>query len=91
MRQQRTYRISGRVQNVGFRYFAYDAARREGITGWVLNTPDGDVEVLAEGDREALERFEAKIWSGPSGARVQHVDRDTGPATGEFREFFIKG
>ena len=91
MRQARSYRITGRVQGVGFRYFAWDAARREGLTGWVCNMPDGSVEALAEGDREALERFEASLGRGPAGARVHNVDRDVGPATGEYHEFFIKG
>jgi acylphosphatase len=91
MRQARSYRITGRVQGVGFRYFAWDAAQREGLTGWVLNMPDGSVEALAEGDRDALERFEASLGRGPAGARVHNVDRDVGPATGEYHEFFIKG
>jgi acylphosphatase len=91
MRQARTYRISGRVQGVGFRYFAWEAAAREGLTGLVRNLPDGCVEVLAEGERDALERFEAAIWRGPAGARVHHVERDLGPATGAYHEFSIRG
>jgi acylphosphatase len=91
MLQARSYRVTGRVQNVGFRYFAWDTARREGLTGWVRNDPDGGVEIVAEGEREALERFEASIGSGPAGARVYHVDRDVGPASGAYHEFFIKG
>ena len=51
----RQYRISGRVQGVGFRYFALDQAAREGIHGWIRNMPDGRVEALAEGDAEAVE------------------------------------
>ena len=44
MRVARRYLISGRVQGVGFRYFAKDVADREGVTGWVRNLPDGRVE-----------------------------------------------
>ena len=91
MREARSFRVSGRVQGVGFRYFTYDAARREGLTGWVRNTPYGEVEIWAEGDVEALGRFEASIHHGPGGARVRNVDRDVQPATGEYHEFFIKG
>ena len=91
MRQARTYRISGRVQGVGFRFFTWEAAAREGLTGFVRNLPDGLVEALAEGDREALERFEAAIGRGPAGARVHHVERDIGPATGAYHDFSIKG
>ena len=91
MRQARSYRITGRVQGVGFRYFAWESAKREGLTGWVCNMPDGSVEALAEGDREALDRFEAKIGQGPAGARVNNVDRDVAPATGQYHDFFVKG
>ena len=74
MRVARRYRISGRVQGVGFRYFAQSAAGREGVHGWIRNLPDGGVEALAEGDAESLERFERAIRHGPPGARVDHVD-----------------
>ena len=65
--------MSGRVQGVGFRYFAHDAARREGLTGYVTNLADGRVEVLAEGEAESLERFERALRQGPSRSRVEHV------------------
>jgi acylphosphatase len=91
MRQTRTYLITGRVQGVGFRYFAWEAAAREGVTGLVRNLPDGNVEAVAEGEREALERFEAAIGRGPAGARVEHVEREIGPASGIYRDFSIKG
>jgi acylphosphatase len=86
MRVARQYVISGRVQGVGFRYFTLTAAFREGITGWVRNRRDGAVEIAAEGEAEAVERFERAIRQGPSGARVEMVEteetapggRDTG-------------
>ena len=68
------YTVSGRVQGVGFRMFAADAARAEGLVGWVRNLPDGRVEVVAEGDAEALSRYEWRLWQGPPGARVDDVD-----------------
>ena len=79
----RRYLISGRVQGVGFRYFTEATAAREGILGWVRNTPDGRVEVVAEGDAEALERFERSLRHGPRGARVERVDVDATSPTGE--------
>lgn len=91
MIEARSFRIVGRVQGVGFRWFAWDAAMREGLTGLVRNLPDGSVEVVAEGDRDALDRFEWKLSSGPAGARVEHVERDTIPPTGAFRGFSVKG
>ena len=82
MRVARRFVVSGRVQGVGFRYFTQDAARREGIAGVVRNLLDGRVEVLAEGDDEALRRLEQAIRRGPSGARVEHVEVDGVPPVG---------
>ena len=76
MRIARRYLVRGRVQGVGFRYFAEAAAQREGLHGWVRNLPGGDVEALAEGEAEAVERFERAIGHGPPGARVERVDID---------------
>lgn len=66
--------IIGTVQGVGFRFFTQEAAAREGVYGWVRNVPGGDVEVEAEGEAEAIERFEQRIRQGPRGARVDRVD-----------------
>jgi acylphosphatase len=80
MRVARHYVIGGQVQGVGFRFFTQAAAVREGIYGWVRNQPDGSVEIQAEGEAEALERFEHRIRHGPPGARVERVDAsDTVP------------
>jgi acylphosphatase len=90
MRVARRYIISGRVQGVGFRYFTEATAQREGVAGWVRNLPDRSVEVVAEGDGEAMERFERAVRSGPPGARVERVEVDTTyPVAGET-EFNIK-
>lgn len=61
------------MQGVGFRYFAQDAARREGINGYVTNQDDGTVEAVAEGESEAIERFERALRRGPSKSRVEQV------------------
>lgn len=61
------------MQGVGFRYFALDAARREGINGFVTNQDDGSVEAVAEGEAEAVERFELALRRGPSKSRVERV------------------
>ena len=81
--------ISGRVQGVFFRDTCRRLAEQHGVTGWVRNLPDGRVEALAEGDADAVDRFEHAIGHGPSGARVERVDvehiapsgRDTGFTT----------
>jgi acylphosphatase len=90
MRVARRYIISGRVQGVGFRYFTEAAAQREGVSGWVRNLPDRSVEAVAEGDIDAVERFERAVRRGPPGARVDHVRVDENyPVAGET-EFSIK-
>lgn len=73
MHVARRFVVSGRVQGVGFRYFAADAARREGLTGAVRNLDDGTVEAVADGEAESVDRFERALRQGPSRARVEHV------------------
>jgi acylphosphatase len=90
MRLARRIVVSGRVQGVGFRFFAQSAAVREGLHGWVRNLPDGRVEISAEGDAEALERFEHRVRHGPPGARVEEVDIVDVGATGSDSGFTIR-
>lgn len=81
MRVARRYLIGGRVQGVGFRYFAAEAAARDGISGWARNLPDGRVEIAAEGEAEAIGRFEHAVRHGPAHARVDEFDvTDTAPS-----------
>ena len=68
--------IGGRVQGVGFRFFTEAAALRDGISGSVQNRPDGCVEIAAEGEAEAVERFERHIRHGPPTARVDRFEID---------------
>ena len=82
--------VTGRVQGVGFRFFVNEAARREGLRGWVCNLPDGRVEVLAEGDEESVDRLERQIRRGPPAARVQQVDVLPEMAAGDLKEFEIR-
>lgn len=83
--------VQGRVQGVGFRYFVCELARSLQLGGFVRNTGSGDVEVLAEGERGALEALLAQIHSGPRAARVDTVHSAWLPATGEFSSFRIAG
>ena len=89
MRTARRYLITGRVQGVGYRWFALDAARREDLHGVVRNLPDGRVEVEAEGSAEALSRFEAALWRGPSRARVEDIAVDDIPPSGRSAGFTV--
>jgi acylphosphatase len=85
----RRYVVSGRVQGVGFRYFVLEAAESEGLSGWVKNLPDGRVEVLAEGEREAVERFAGHVHRGPPHARVADVESSEEVPSGRFTGFRI--
>jgi acylphosphatase len=73
MRVARRFLVSGRVQGVGFRFFAENAGTREGLHGWVRNLPDGRVEAVAEGEASAVDRFEHALQHGPRGAHVEQV------------------
>ena len=76
----RGYRVRGRVQGVGFRWWTERLARRLGVAGSVRNEADGSVVVIAWGGVEALSKLEAELGKGPAGARVDAVERLADPA-----------
>jgi acylphosphatase len=85
------YLISGRVQGVGYRAFTHRAGRELNLRGWVRNLEDGRVEVIAAGDADRLQRFEAILRQGPPAGRVDSLScEECGPGqvvdvpTGEF-------
>lgn len=82
--------MSGRVQGVGYRFFADEAARVENLSGWIRNLPDGRVEALAEGDLEAVERFARHLARGPGGARIDRIDTVEETPDGRVRPFEIR-
>jgi acylphosphatase len=79
--------VRGRVQGVGFRYACIREARRLRVSGWVRNTPDGDVEVWAEGPGEKLDALRQWLRHGPPHARVDAVDYSPRPPTGAYTGF----
>lgn len=81
--------IGGQVQGVFFRSNTQQKARSLGITGWVRNTPDGDVEVVAEGERSKLEDLRNWCRRGPPQAQVSSFDEEWESSTGEFDAFRI--
>jgi acylphosphatase len=70
-----TLRIEGRVQGVGFRWWAVGEAQRLGLRGWARNRFDGSVEILALGEPAAIAALEQACASGPPAARVSAVHR----------------
>ena len=67
--------IRGRVQGVGYRWWATDTARGLGLDGWVRNRRDGSVELLAIGPEDAINDLSEACRRGPSGAAVSSVER----------------
>ena len=90
MRVARRFVIHGRVQGVGFRWFTQRAAAREGVTGYVRNLPDGTVESYAEGEAEAMTRFERAVRSGPPGGRVKSVNVEIEDPIGGYKDFSVR-
>ena len=69
-------KIRGKVQGVGFRYYAEKEAQKHDICGWVKNLGSGDVEVWAEGPLDKLELFIKWLRKGPGFARVDSIEKD---------------
>lgn len=67
--------ISGLVQGVGFRWYVKRRADQLGLTGWVKNLPNGQVEVVAEGPDDSLAAMEELLRKGPPAARVARVEK----------------
>lgn len=80
----------GRVQGVGFRYTAERIALEAGVTGWVRNLPDGDVELLAEGVEAALQKTADGITQSEVGRHIRKAIVNWEEFTGEFTEFRIE-
>ncbi len=83
-------RVSGRVQGVFFRDSTRQKARELGLTGYVTNTPDGDVEALFEGPAEGVEEMVHWCGQGPPDAAVENVDVDYEPAQGDLSGFEVR-
>jgi len=82
-------RIQGKVQGVFYRASTKEAADRLGVTGWVKNMPNGDVQAVFEADPKTLERMIAWCWQGPEFSAVTQVtSRECDPE--QFTDFQIR-
>lgn len=84
------FHVTGRVQGVGYRFFASREAAALGLCGWVRNLPDGRVEAYAAGTPAALEAFERRLRQGPPAARVSHLQAAEAPLDAKLRGFQIR-
>jgi acylphosphatase len=81
--------ISGRVQGVWYRASTKQKAEELGLTGWVKNTVDGNVEAIFEGDESTIDEMVAWCWIGPPLARVTDVNIIRKRSKGQFTGFAI--
>jgi acylphosphatase len=85
----RRLRVFGRIQGVGFRYWAYKQALRLGIRGWIRNEKDGTVTVECQGPESAVAAFIACLRKGPPQARVDKIDITETLSPRAYRQFEI--
>lgn len=83
-------KIAGRVQGVYYRASTVQQAQALALTGWVMNCPDGSVEVWTEGSEEQIEQLIAWCRQGPQGARVTDVVVEWREPTSNFKGFQIR-
>lgn len=88
--KQYEIKVTGRVQGVWFRAFTKEKAIETGINGWVKNTPDGHVLVVARGEKTDLDTFTDYLRIGPPMARVDKLFISEMNISGDFDNFSIK-
>ncbi|MCP3763453.1 acylphosphatase [Domibacillus sp. A3M-37] len=89
MKQARHLTVSGKVQGVGFRYFAQMTATDHQITGWTKNLENGSVAIQAEGTAEQLNSFISVLKKGNHFAKVHHIKEEPA-AMEQYTSFRIK-
>ena len=85
--------VEGRVQGVGFRWFVHRAASELGLAGWVRNTEEGEVELVASGDEAQIDALRNRLWQGTRSSRVDQIAERflEQEEAGELERFRIDG
>jgi acylphosphatase len=82
--------VTGRVQGVGYRYFAVQKAIEIGITGWVKNSVNGSVIIVAQGIEEEIKTFIDYLYLGPTRSRVDQISKVKFNTLSNFNTFSVK-
>ncbi len=90
MKEQRHLRIHGKVQGVGYRYFATRVARRMGLKGWIQNNRDGSVEALVEGEKKNIDEWIEEIREGTRYSEVTNIEQESKEFSGKLGDFDVK-
>jgi acylphosphatase len=90
MKEMRLIRIHGKVQGVGYRFFATRVARRLGLKGWIQNNRDGTVEACVEGEKKTIDDWLEELKEGPRYAEVTSIDSESKDFTGRLPDFDVK-
>lgn len=90
MKEMRLLRIHGKVQGVGYRFFATRVARRLGLKGWITNMRDGSVEAAVEGEKEAIDTWIEELKEGPRYAEVTNIEQESKDYSGRLPDFDVK-
>jgi len=83
-------KIHGKVQGVGYRFFATRIARRLGLKGYIQNLRDGSVEAAVEGEADKISEWIEELREGPRYAEVSRIDQERREFQGKFGDFDVK-
>ena len=89
-KELRVIKIHGKVQGVGYRFFATRVARRLGLKGAISNERDGTVNAVVEGEKKAIDEWIEELKEGPRYAEVTKIDQETKEFTGKLGDFDVK-
>lgn len=90
MKETRVLRIHGKVQGVGYRFFATRVARRLGLKGSIQNLRDSTVEAVVEGEAAAIDEWIRELREGPRYAEVSRIDQEKREFTGQYGDFDVR-
>ncbi|MGD9486860.1 MAG: acylphosphatase [Calditrichaceae bacterium] len=82
--------VKGRVQGIGYRWFAREQADELNLTGYVRNLPNGEVEVFVEGDQAKIIDYLGKLRKGPPMATVTELEINQYPYENRFKKFKVE-